>query len=287
MEQVVLCYKSHMLDVLSVFLIALLGLIAGLGGGLLGVGGSVIMIPGLVLLFGQNVHAGFNQHLYQAGAMIVNIFVAIAATWRHRQARAIVPDVLRGMLPAAVAAILAGVWVSNWPMFSGAGGPVMLGRVLAVFLIYVIVVNTRRMFRKPRPVDVPIDLTHVTTPRTIGVGLAMGFIAGLLGVGGGAIAVPLQQIVLKLRLRNCIANSAAVMCISSILGAIYKNATLPAHDLAIGHSVTLAALLAPTAIVGAFVGGKLTHVLPVRGVRLAFILLMIAAAWKMAAIWQT
>lgn len=273
-----------MFDVWTIVMIAGLGLLAGMLGGLLGVGGSIIMIPGLVMLFGQTLREGFNQHLYQAGAMIVNIFVAIASTWRHHQARALVPPVMKVMAPAAIGAIVVGVWVSNLPAFSGSGGPILLGRVMAGFMVYVIAVNVRKLFKKPRTTGQPVDLSHVTVPRSAAVGLAMGFVAGLLGVGGGAIAVPLQQVFLNLRLRNCIANSAAVMCLSSIIGAIYKNATLPSHGLSIHQSLLIAALLTPTAILGASLGGKLTHVLPVRAVRFAFVLLMIAAAWKMAAI---
>ncbi|QNN23906.1 sulfite exporter TauE/SafE family protein [Planctomycetales bacterium ZRK34] len=273
-----------MFDVGTILVIAGLGLIAGTIGGMLGLGGSNIMIPGLVILFGQTTRQGFNQHLYQAAAMIVNVCVAVAATWRHYQAGAIVPKVIRTMLPAAIAAILLGVWVSNRSAFSGTQGPILLGRVMACFLVYVIAMNIRRMFRQSRPVDAPLDLTYVTTPRSATVGTVMGFFAGLVGVGGGGIATPLQQVILNLRLRNCIANSAAVMCFSSIVGATYKNATLPAHGVAIHDSLMIAALLAPTAIFGATIGGKLTHVLPVRTVRFVFILLMIAAAWKMAAI---
>src|SRR5688500_20006522 len=89
-------------------------------------------------------------------------------------------------------------------------GPMMLGRVMGVFLVYVIVENTRKMFRKPRAVDAPVDLTYVTPMLSSIVGTAMGLVAGLAGLGGGAVAVPLQQILLKRRLRNCIANSSAM-----------------------------------------------------------------------------
>lgn len=261
--------------------IACIGLVAGCLGGLLGVGGSVIMIPSLAFLFG-----GEHQHQYQAAAMLVNVAVAFPAMRRHRQAGAIMPPVLKGMLPAAIVGVLAGVWVSNLPLFRGADGGIKLGRVLAVFLVYVIYTNTVRLFRD-RPANVD-PTTQRQAPPSLGkcsaVGIVMGGVAGLLGIGGGAIAVPLQQLFLRLPLRNCIANSTGVICVSAGLGAIYKNASLHQHGESIGVSLLIAFLLAPTAWIGGRLGASLTHKLPVRQVRIIFIGLITVAAWKMAAL---
>lgn len=282
-----------MLEAFHIFpdlpLVLLIGFVAGVLGGMLGVGGSVIMIPGMTFVL------GYNQQLYQAAAMIVNVAVSIPAALRHKRAGAIVPAVLKWMLPAAVVFVIVGVAVSNLPVFSHREGAKWLGRVLAAFLVYVIVLNLRRVMRpEPARTETGGEHPHVTRPRSLGVGSVMGFIAGLLGIGGGALAVPLQQVTMKLPLRRCIANSSAVICISAALGAIYKNITLPLHtyttiqgDTAhytITQSLLLAALLAPTAWVGGRIGAGLTHRLPVRQVRVAFILLMIVAAWKMSAL---
>ena len=258
-----------------------LGLTAGVLGGLLGVGGSVIMIPGLTLLIGPD------QHVYQAAAMIVNVAVSVPATWRHYQARAIVPAALRWIVPTALACIFLGVWLSALPIFaSGADagrsdGEQWLRRIFAAFLVYVIVVNIRRL-RQPRMSSQPKHW-RLAPARGLSVGAIMGTIAGLLGIGGGAIAVPMQQVMMKMPLRNCIANSAAVICITAGFGAIYKNLTLSADGQA--ASLILAAAMAPTAVVGGWLGGSLTHRLPGRQVRIAFILLMIVAACRMADLW--
>lgn len=266
--------------------IVLIGMLAGTLGGLLGVGGSVVMIPGLALLFGT----GENQHLYQASAMAVNVAVAIPAARRHHQAGAVVPAVLRWMLPAALIAIVIGVWASNLPIFTGGDGGRWLGRVLAMFLGYVIIVNLLKL-RKPKAEHDAESLDHarITPPRCGFVGGVMGATAGLMGVGGGALAVPLQHSVAKLPLRNAIANSSLVMVFSAAIGATLKIATLGGHydsdELsrpAWATALLLAAVLAPTAIIGARLGAKLTHSLPLVYVRVAFVGLMIAAAYKMA-----
>jgi len=284
-------------------IVAAIGLIAGVLGGMLGVGGSVIMIPGLTLAFGPD------QHLYQAAAMIANIAVAVPAALKHRQKGATDADVLKWMLPAAVGFVLVGVWLSNLAVFQG-DGTKWLRRLFAAFLAYVVILNTWKFFsglarrrraasatepgtRDPEPVadgDTDAERRPSITPfRSTIAGVAMGVIAGLLGVGGGAIAVPLQQVLLKLPLRRCIANSSVIICFSAALGALYKNASLTQHvseqtgePLAVWAGVLVAALLAPTAIVGGRLGAGLTHVMSPAAVRVAFITLMAVACWRMA-----
>ena len=311
-----------MLDVYSVYQIlgiAMLGLTAGVLGGMLGVGGSVLIIPALAILLGRPT--GVEQHLYQAAAMIANVAVSIPAALRHRRAGAMNRTVLTWMLPSALLCIVVGVWASNLPIFAGPEGGLWLGRLLAVFLIYVIIVNALRLRpAKPQPpagpgpaetrsTDPPSNPAlgaeyedgppRVTGPRSATIGSVMGTLAGLLGIGGGGIAVPLQQTLLRLPLRQCIANSSAVICVTAAVGAIYKNATLAGRvgpdtaariqelnlapiDWTTG--LTLGLLLAPTAWAGGRLGAALTHRLPLRAIRVAFIALMLVAAWKMAAL---
>lgn len=257
-------------------IIPVIGFVAGTLGGMLGVGGSVVMIPGLTWFLGPA------QHLYQATAMIANVFVAVPAALRHRRAGAMHATALRGMLPAAILFVLLGVWLSNRAFFTGTDGERWLRRVFALFLVYVIVLNIGRLFDgSGRDGESPSsDGSRATVTRGGIVGSIMGTVAGLLGIGGGAVAVPLQQIVLRLPLRRCIANSSAVICISAGIGAVYKNASLPAaYDWR--TSLMIAALLAPSAFIGGRIGASLTHRLPLRQVRVAFILLMVVAAWKM------
>ena len=273
-------------------LVVALGLVAGVLGGMLGIGGSIIMIPGLTMIFGPS------QHLYQATAMIANVAVSLPAALRHRKAGAIVWPALKWMLPAAVAFVLVGVWLSNAAAFSETAGELLLRRVFAAFLVCEIGINIHRLI-KPRqkptlPPGVKLDMTHVTAARSFSAGTLMGLIAGLMGVGGGALAVPLQHMLLKLPLKCCIANSAAIMCLSASVGAAAKNATLGQHEAPLAgaafdvtwqQSVVLALLLAPSCWLGGHLGAVLTHKLPVRWVRVAFVIMMAAAAWRMADLW--
>lgn len=274
-----------MFDAQAILIVAAVGLAAGVLGGMLGIGGSVLMIPAMVLLFGQGTRdPGFNQHLYQAAAMIVNLFVIAPATYRHAKAGAVRTDVLKRLMPAAAAFIFLGVFASTLPLFDpqntylGATGPQWLGRLFAAFLAYVIALNLLRFLRGRR--DVEGD-ERLATWRIVSIGAAMGFLAGLLGIGGGALAVPMQQVLLRLPLRQCIANSAAVICLTAGVGAVAKNLALPPACDPV-DALTLAALLAPTAVLGGYLGGSLTHKLPTAAVRLLFIALLATAGARMA-----
>lgn len=256
---------------------AVVGLLAGLLGGLLGIGGSVIIIPALILYLRQTgSYTGSAQHLLQAAAMICNVCIAAPSAMAHLRAKAIMRPVIVVLIPTALVGIILGVTTSNSSAFARQNGA-YLAMILAGFLLYVAGYNTWSFFRRPKTETHRDD--WVPSPwRVAAVGTPMGFIAGLLGVGGGILAVPMQQIVLRIPLRRAIANSAATILCISALGAVYKNATLASHGISIWSSVQLAAMLVPTAMFGAYLGGRLTHVLPRKLLLIIFIVFMTTIA---------
>jgi len=268
------------------FLIAclvLIGLIAGGFGGLLGVGGSIVMIPAMMLLLGPDLH------VYQGAAMIVNFFVVVPATVQHLRQSAVMLPVVRATIPSAVIGVLIGVQLSQSRWLSGANA-IHLSRIFGLFLWYVAVHNLWRAMPgrsggnvRLRDADGAVGRSLSFWKVTATVGLPTGFVAGLLGVGGGVVAVPCQQMFLGLPLRKSIANSAAtIICISAV-GAIVKNFHLVLDGVSLVKPVGLAVILVPTAAVGAYGGARLTHVLPLRLLRFALAVLLVYAGWKMIA----
>lgn len=257
-------------------LVLAIGFGAGLVGGLLGLGGSVIIIPALTLLRGPN------QHLYQAAAMIVNVVVATAATAKHWRAGTIRWDVARRMLPAAAVAIALGVGTSD--RLDGE----TLGRVFGVFLLYFAGREVLDLWRS-RTSDAP-GPERVGWPALSLTGGVMGFLAGLLGIGAGIVTVPLLRRLARLPLRQCIGTTSAVMLVTSTIGALHKNATITSHlgpqgePLRLEESLLLASLLAPTALVAAYLGAKLMYRLPLGVIRVALVLLIIVAALRMTGV---
>ncbi len=256
-----------------------IGISMGLFGGLLGIGGSVVMIPALVLAFGEN------QHLYQASAMICNFFVAAAATVAHKREEILVGSVVKYMVPASVLGSIGGVFLSNAPFFSH-GKSYVLAHIFGLFLIYVIYHNAVRLYRDYRPK--PEYARGEINPDAIGtaalsiiIGFVTGIAGGLLGLGGGTVCIPLQQVLLKMPLKKAIANSAATIILIALVGSILKNATLYQHNIAVTESIRIAAIVIPSAAIAGFAGARLMHVLPKRYVRMAFIALLVLASYKM------
>lgn len=260
------------LDTFHLALIACVGLAAGVLGGLLGIGGSVIMIPALALL----VHdpSAESQHLYQAAAMAVNVAVSLPAALRHRRSGNVRRDVFRLMLPSAACGIVVGVLASN--LLPG----LALRRVFAAFLAYNAAAELVGLLRQ-RP-DYPEEGALVTPARIIIPGTVMGLAAGLLGIGGGVIGIPILRRAAHLPLRQCIGASSAVMCLTAIVGAGLKTGTLSQHGYAPSRAVILAALLAPTAVIGGLLGAGLTQRLPLQAIRGAMIVLLAYSAYQMA-----
>ena len=251
------------------------GLFMGLSGGLLGIGGSVVMIPALTLFYGEN------QHLYQASAMICNFFVAAASLIAHRKAEAIIGKTLRWIIPGAVAGILLGVWLSNLPIFAGPNS-YWLARIFGVFLLYVIVYNFPKFWTRPRTLEsMPSRSGRFNSIVSSLIGFLTGTSAGLLGIGAGTVCTPLQQVTMKMPIRNAMSNSAATIVSIAWLGALYKNGTLGQHDIDIMESVRIAVVVMPTAIIGGFLGGHLMHRLPRNLVRALFLGVCVLAAWKL------
>ena len=247
----------------------------GIFGGLLGVGGSVVMIPAMVLMFGEN------QHLYQASAMICNFFVAASAVLAHKKANFLMSDVVKLLVPSAAAAVVLGVILSNLPIFAGRRSFV-LARIFGVFMLYVAFYNFVRFFYNIKgATGFSVSGVRRSVPLTVFNGIATGISAGLLGIGGGSVCVPLQQLTLKMPLKNAISNSAATIILIAAVGACLKNATLGQHGIAVMDSVKIAAMVIPTAIVGGFLGARLMHKLPKNIVRAAFILLLLIGSYKM------
>lgn len=258
-----------------------LGLLGGCVGGMLGLGGGIIIIPLLTLLRGPD------QHFYQASLMIIYVVVALAALRKHLRKDAVRLDVLRGLVPASVLTMLLGVWLGNMVDES------LLRRMFAVFLLYVIVMDSARLAREwhngrngsGAAADPSAAGERVPARKSLFVGTAMGLVGGVLGVGGGTIAVPLLQLVCRVSLRQSIATSTAVILVTGTVGAIAKNITLAeatGGGRTFADSLLLAASLAPGAIAGGLIGSHLAHRLPMFWVRLCFVCLMTFSALQMS-----
>lgn len=261
-------------DSARIGILAAVGLVAGIAGGMLGIGGSVVFIPVLGMVF-----PGVGYGVFAAAALICNVFVGAGGAIGHWRNRRVIAKVVKMIYPLGIAGAVVGVLVANAleKQFDS-----LLWVIFGVVICYMVYNNVRKLFHRNTPAALSADddlpLENVTWPRVSGVALPTGFLAGMLGIGGGTFSVPSQQIILDMPQKNAIANSSATMIAFCAIGALVKNVTMTLPE-GVSHTdpLILAALLIPPALLGAFLGGHLTHKLPDRLVRLLFIAFLLYA----------
>jgi len=259
---------------LQIAIVMAIGLVGGMLGGLLGLGGSVFIIPALTLLLGTN------QHLFQAAALITNVFVAAAATLRHRGRGTIQTDLTPSILVASSLAAVAGVALSN--LFE----PKPLAGLFGAYLCYASLTEMIALARRVK--DHP-EGSRSSPQLSVGVlvGLAGGFTSGFLGIGGGAVMVPLLRRFGRLPIRQAVATSATAMIVICAIGATAKNAAIgelrnPSGELlSLRDSLLLALFLTPAAAVGGHLGATLVYKIPIAATRLVLAALLAAAGGRM------
>ena len=111
---------------------------------------------------------------------------------------------------------------------------------------------------------VPVSLTPSLILELAALGLCTGFLAGLLGLGGGMLMVPFLTIILHARgypelynVKMAVATSLATICFTSL-------ASVRAHNKRGAVLWPVARVLAPGILVGSFLGSQLAAALPAR-----------------------
>lgn len=258
----------------------LIGAVGGFLGGLFGIGGGLVIIPLLTMAQGSN------PHLYQAASLVAALLVSAGSIPRHIRAHAIRWTFALRTIPFSLATVGIGITIGIY-----LPTPLWLDRIFALFLVYVAISELLRRIREQSA-----DSTAPALAERLGwgsasiVGSAMGTLSGLLGIGGGVIAVPMMRIVNRFNIRTTIATSAFLVLPTVIAGAILKYSTLSSvttpqgNPIAMSSALWLAAALAPGAFVGAFIGASLVHKLPMRKLSFAFALLCALLAIRMSGI---
>ena len=120
----------------------------------------------------------------------------------------------------------------------------------------------------------PPEPAPVNTGRAVAVGLSAGLLSGTFGVGGGVLMVPAMILLLGVPQRRASGTS---------LAAIVPIALFGVAGFALQDQIDYAAalLLGVGAIVGAPLGARLIHVIPVPRLRAAFALLLVVTAVRL------
>ncbi|MEU9198728.1 sulfite exporter TauE/SafE family protein [Streptomyces sp. NPDC048332] len=239
---------------MSVLLLALVaGAVVGLALGGLGGGGSVLAVPALIYLLGFSPVAATTASLIIVAATSISSLVAHARDGNVR-------------------------WRSGL-LFAAAGiGPAMLGGLVAghlpapVLTAAFSVIAALAAWRMLRPSSPAPD--HPPRPaRAAGAGAGLGAVTGVLGVGGGFLAVPALVGVLGLRMKAAVGTSLLVIVINSVAALATRTGTAEGLDWAVIAPFTGAAILGAwdgKRLAAKISGNRLQHVF-------AYVLLAVAA----------
>lgn len=282
-------------DLAVVVLTLVVGFAAGVLSALLGVGGAVVTTPAVRLLGATPIEA--------VGSTVPAILPgAISGTLRYAREglvdwRAALGLAVPGALTALVGALVSGLVDATWLMLATAG--LMLWSGITVVRGGRTGADRNGAGRNgagPVPSDDdPIDellsgfessetdLAFVEdhdasagAPRRslallVPLGAASGFVAGLLGVGGGIVMVPMLTGPLRIPMRSAVASSLVAV-------AIFSVPALAGH-VALGHvDWAFAIPLAVGVVPGARVGARITIGASDRSVRRWFGILVVVLA---------
>ncbi|MEU7383170.1 MULTISPECIES: sulfite exporter TauE/SafE family protein [unclassified Streptomyces] len=211
---------------MSALLLALAaGAVVGLALGALGGGGSVLAVPALIYLLGFTPAAATTASLV---VVTVTSATALVAHARDGQVR----------------------WRTGLSFAAAGIGPAMLGgavagrlpdAVLAAAFALVAAVAAARMLR-PRPA--PQEDRPVRRGRAAAAGAGLGAVTGVLGVGGGFLAVPALVGALSLRMREAVGTSLLVITVNSLAALALRAGTVDGLDWAVIAPFAGAAVLA-------------------------------------------
>ncbi|MBO8190498.1 sulfite exporter TauE/SafE family protein [Streptomyces oryzae] len=242
-------------------LAVLFGSMTGVALGLTGGGGAVLALPALVYGLGQPV----------AQAVPTSLLVVAVSS-----AAGLAPRLGRGQVRWPVAGIFGATGAAA--AFAGtAVNRMMPARaLLGLFALLMVIVGVRML----RSGSAPEGACAVRGGRinwraclakALLTGAGVGFVTGLLGVGGGFVTVPALMWLLGLELPAAVATSLAILVINSLAG-------LAAHLGETRLDMTVTGIFAGAALAASLAAGRLASRVPQRVLRRGFAVLVLVVA---------
>ncbi|MET8811243.1 sulfite exporter TauE/SafE family protein [Streptomyces sp. NPDC004549] len=241
---------------MSALILALVaGAVVGLALGGLGGGGSVLAVPALIYLL------GFTPVAATTASLIIVAFTSAAGLSAHARDGHV--RWRTGLLFAA-----AGIGPA---MLGGALAGRLPGAVLTVAFALVAGTAALRMLR-PRTAVSEGGVQTVRPGRAAAAGAGLGLVTGVLGVGGGFLAVPALVGVLGMRMRAAVGTSLLVITVNSLAALALRAGTADGLDWAVVGPFAAAAVL------GAWDGKRLAAKLSGRALQRLFAVALLGVA---------
>lgn len=247
------------------------GVAAGLLSGMLGIGGGILIVPLLIYLLPI---MGLPPEIIVPTAIGTSLATIMLTTLSSARAHAKRGYVLwhwvKLISPTLIAGGLIGAFLgTRLP-------PELLQRIFAIMLMFLAVHMVWK--HRPRSEDRRVNPLGVQS-----FGGAIGIISALVGIGGGALIVPLLHFY-QVAMRNAVAVAAVCSVLLSGFGMLtYMFAGPPIGVTAISGLIGYVYLpawlaISATSMIFARVGAAVAHKLPVRYLQRGFAVLLISVA---------
>lgn len=233
-----------------------LGFGIGLSLGLLGGGGSILTVPALVYLVGQSPQSAVTTSLAIVGANSL-----MGASFHRAQ----------GTLNWKVALAFGGAGMGVAYLSAGLSKHFSASALLVAFAILMLVVGGLLIARRAPTARTTTRRAARGWPVVIASGAGVGFLTGLLGVGGGFLIVPALVMLVNVPMSEAVGTSLAVIAMNSLAG-FAGHIGEGTFNLALTLIFTLAGLA------GTLAGARLTQRLSAARLQTAFAVFIIGLA---------
>ena len=263
-----------------IFILLVTGIGVGFASGLLGLGGAFIMTPVQYMVY---TDMGLSTDTAVKLAFGTNLLVVLPTAarprWRHHQ---------KGAVWWRVSIIMGGCTL----VFAFLGATIaahLPGEALKIAYGAIVVLSGIRMLTARQQ---QFEAEAVDNPWLwIAWAVPLGLLAGIFGIGGAILMIPVMVLALKFEMHTAVATSLGVMVFTGIGGVVgYIVNGIGIADLpswSIGYvNLPSFLLLAVTSIGMAQVGAILAHHLPARLLRYIFVIVMFYMGLKMVGVFE-
>jgi hypothetical protein len=246
------------------------GVAAGTLAGMLGMGGGVLKVAGMLIVFQVDI-------LLARAISLTTMALATASAARvHTRNRRVTWSLVLPMLIPAALALFAGMYLGN--VVSRAA----LTHFFAFFALFLALGTMAQSIADPgeRVLGAvpPRRLGQSTTVICTGIGGIHGLVCGLIGISGGVVTLPLQQVILGVTARNAVANAVIVSAVITSVGSLAVTAIgVGRGDFQLSDVLFASLCIGGGGVIGGQIGARLTGRVPLGLLRAMFVLVTLSA----------
>lgn len=237
-------------SLMSLGFLILIGVLIGIVSGLTGLGGGVLMVPSMLYIYPLlGPPTLFSMKIVTGIAATQGLAGSASASFTHyKRSNSNIPLILFVAIGSVIGAYLGGISSS---LFSDH----LLKVVYAGLLSIILIVFFKQGMKKTPDADPEVSKNYVFKAQhhllIFSAAFSIGYIAGLLGIGGAVFLFPLIHFMLKAPVRVAIGCTSGVVFLSSIASFTGKFQTglIPFPE---------ALIVAGGALMGGQIGAKLS-----------------------------